>query len=252
VEAVTAARRAEQDRMSEYLSSSSCLMEFLQRELNDPSAAPCGRCSWCVGDHLLSVEIDRELAREAVKFLRGRSLTLEPRKQWPDGKKIPVDERAELGRVLSHYADGGWGTAVKEQREAGAYSDELAWALADLIAKQAFDPEIEWVTCVPSVRAPRLVRDLAERVAARLRLPFVPVVSKTLETNPQREMSNSAQQCANVVRAFVVSEPVPDGPVLLIDDLVDSGWTLTVIASLLRAHGSGTVHPMLLAQSRSD
>ncbi|MCU1464960.1 MAG: ATP-dependent helicase, RecQ-like, partial [Actinomycetia bacterium] len=209
VEAVTAARRAEQDRMSEYLSSSSCLMEFLQRELNDPSAAPCGRCSWCVGDHLLPVEIDRELAREAVKFLRGRSLTLEPRKQWPDGKKIPIEERAEIGRVLSHYADGGWGTQVKEQREAGKYSDDLAWALADLIAKQTFDPEIEWVTCVPSLRSPALVHDLAERVAARLRLPFAPVVTKTRETKPQREMSNSAQQHANVQDAFSIKEPVP-------------------------------------------
>ncbi|MDQ1385565.1 MAG: ATP-dependent helicase RecQ, partial [Actinomycetota bacterium] len=252
VEAVTAARRAEQDRMSEYLSSSSCLMEFLQRELNDPSATPCGRCSWCVGDHLLPVEIDRELAREAVKFLRGRSLMLEPRKQWPDGKKIPVDERAELGRVLSHYADGGWGTQVKEQREAGKYSDQLAWALADLIAKQTFDPEPEWVTSVPSLRAPALVHDLAERVAARLRLPFVPVVTKSRETKPQREMSNSAQQCANVKDAFSIKDPVAEGPVLLIDDLVDSAWTATTIAALLRQNGSGPVHPMLLAQSRSS
>ncbi|MDQ1382253.1 MAG: ATP-dependent helicase RecQ [Actinomycetota bacterium] len=252
VEAVTAARRAEQDRMSEYLSSSSCLMEFLQRELNDPSATPCARCSWCVGDHLLPVEIDRELAREAVKFLQGRSLTLEPRKQWPDGKKIPVDERAELGRVLSHYADGGWGTQVKEQREAGKYSDELAWALADLIAKQTFDPEPEWVTSVPSLRAPALVHDLAERVAARLRLPFVPVVTKSRETKPQREMSNSAQQCANVKDAFSIKDPVAEGPVLLIDDLVDSAWTATTIAALLRQNGSGPVHPMLLAQSRSS
>jgi ATP-dependent DNA helicase RecQ len=248
VEAVTAARRAEQDRMSEYLSSSSCLMEFLQRELNDPSAAPCGRCSWCVGDHLLPVEIDRELAREAVKFLRGRSLTFEPRKQWPDGKKIPAAERAEIGRVLSHYADGGWGTQVKEQREAGKYSDDLAWALADLIAKQTFDPEPEWVTCVPSLRAPTLVHDLAERVAARLRLPFAPVVTKTRETKPQREMSNSAQQHANVQDAFSIKEPVPEGPVLLIDDLVDSAWTATVVAALLRQTGTGPVHPTLLAQ----
>ena len=99
VTAVTAARRAEQERMREYLSVSGCLMEFLQRELNDPSAAPCGRCSWCVGGALLPVVIDRELARQAVGFLRGQTLTLEPRKQWPDGKKIPVDQRAEVGRV---------------------------------------------------------------------------------------------------------------------------------------------------------
>jgi antitoxin (DNA-binding transcriptional repressor) of toxin-antitoxin stability system len=157
-----------------------------------------------------------------------------------------------LGRVLSHYADGGWGTQVKEQWEAGKYSDEVAWALADLIAKEKFDPEVEWVTCVPSLRNPTLVRDLAERVAARLRLPFVEAVAKSKETSPQREMSNSAQQYANVERAFVIKGEVPEGPVLLIDDLVDSGWTVTVVTSLLRSHGSGPVHPMLLAQSKAE
>ncbi len=200
----------------------------------------------------MPIEIDRELAREAVAFLRGRTLTLEPRKQWPDGKKIPLDQRAEIGHVLSHYADGGWGTQIKEQREAGEYSDEVAWALADLIAKQKYDPDIEWVTCVPSLRSPGLVADLARRVADRLKLPFVPVVTKGRETAPQREMSNSAQQCANVGGAFGLSGPMPKGAVLLIDDLVDSGWTVTVVAALLREHGSGEVFPALLAQSRSD
>jgi ATP-dependent DNA helicase RecQ len=252
VEGVTAARRAEQDRMREYLEGSGCRMEFLQLELNDPSAAPCGRCSWCTGDHLVPVEIDRELAREAVAFLRGRTLSLEPRKQWPDGKKIAVEQRAEVGHILSHYADGGWGTQVKEQREAGAYSDEVAWALADLVAKQKFDPDVEWVTCVPSLRSPELVADLARRVADRLRLPFAAVVTKAKEAAPQREMSNSAQQCANVLGAFALIGPMPKGAVLLIDDLVDSGWTMTVIAALVREHGGGAVHPTLLAQSRSD
>ena len=252
VSAVTAARRAEQERMQSYLSASGCLMEFLQRELNDPSAAACGRCSWCVGAPLVPVEIDRELARKAVAFLRGRSLVLEPRKQWADGKKIPLDRRAEVGRVLAHYADGGWGSVVREQREAGAYSDELAWALADLVAKQQFDPEVEWVTCVPSLRSPSLVADLAQRVADRLGLPFLPVLKKARETAPQKEMSNSAQQSANVGGAFSISGEVPAGAVLLIDDIVDSGWTLTVVADFLRDMGTGPVHPAVLAQSRSD
>ncbi len=252
VEAVTAARRAEQERMREYLEGSGCLMEFLQLELNDPSAAPCGRCSWCTGGHLVPVEIDRELAKEAVAFLRGRTLSLEPRKQWPDAKKIPLDERAEVGHVLAHYADGGWGTQVKEQREAGKYSDELAWALADLIAKQSFDPRVEWVTCVPSLRSPELVARLAERVAGRLKLPFAPVVTRAIDGPRQREMNNSAQQYENVQRAFTIPGDVPEGPVLLIDDLVDSGWTMTVVASQLRSHGSGPVHPIVLAQSRSE
>jgi ATP-dependent DNA helicase RecQ len=252
VEAITAARRREQERMREYLEHSGCLMEFLRRELDDPTAAPCGRCARCVGRDLVTVEIDRGLARDAVAFLRGRSLTLEPRKRWPDGKNIPTDRRAEPGRILSHYGDGGWGTLVKEQKTAGGYSDELALALADLISKQSFDPVVEWVTCVPSLRHADLVPDVAARVAARLGLPFVPVVAKARETPPQKEMHNSAQQFANVQGAFSITATVRPGPVLLIDDIVDSSWTATVIAALLRETGSGPVHPMLLAQATSD
>jgi ATP-dependent DNA helicase RecQ len=252
VVAVTAARRREQERMREYLEHPGCLMEFLRRELDDPTAAPCGRCARCVGRNLVTVDIDRELAREAVAFLRGRSLTLDPRKKWPDGKNIPAEHRSEPGRILSHYGDGGWGTLVKEQKIDGAYSDELARALADLIAKQTFDPAIEWVTCVPSLRHPDLVPNLAAHVAGRLGVPFLPTVQKARETRPQKEMNNSAQQYANVHDAFTIAGPVLPGPVLLIDDIVDSSWTVTAIAALLRQTGSGPVHPMLLAQAKSD
>ncbi len=155
VDAVTAARRAEQERMREYLAGSGCLMEFLQRELNDPDGrAVRPVCVVRRSSPRCRSTIDRELAREAVAFLRGRRLSLEPRKQWADGKKIPADRAGRAGRVLSHYADGGWGTLVKEQREAGAYSDELAWALAELDREAA-------------VRARRRVGDLRSVVARR-------------------------------------------------------------------------------------
>ena len=252
VVAVTAARRQEQERMREYLEHSGCLMEFLRRELDDPAAAPCGRCARCIGGNLVAVDIDRELVADAVAFLQGQHRTFEARKQWPDSKAIPVPQRAETGSILSHVGDGGWGTLVQDQRVAGAFSNELARALADLISKQSFDPAVEWVTCVPSVRNPSLVRDLAARVAAMLELPFAPVVTKERETLPQNELNNSAQQYANVQGAFSITEPVPPGPVLLIDDIVDSRWTLTAVAALLRQNGSGPVHPVLLAQAKSD
>ena len=40
---------------------------------------------------------------------------------------------------------------------------------------------------------------------------------------------------------------MPAGPVILVDDIVDSGWTLTVAGMLLRSQGSGPVHPFALA-----
>ena len=65
-------------------------------------------------------------------------------------------------------------------------------------------------------------------------------------------MSNSAQQYANIRDAFAISSPVPDGPVYLVDDFVDSRWTLTVVAALLRREGAGPVFPLALAQMRSE
>jgi ATP-dependent DNA helicase RecQ len=238
--------------MRDYLEHTGCLMEFLRRELDDPAAAPCGRCARCLGRNLVAVDIDRELVADAVAFLQGQHRAFEARKQWPNGKAIPVDQRSESGSILSHVGDGGWGTLVRDQKVAGAFSTELARAFADLISKQSFDPAVEWVTCVPSVRNPSLVRNLAARVAALLELPFVPVVTKERETPPQTEMNNSAQQYANVEHAFSITAPVPPGPVLLIDDIVDSRWTLTAVAALLCENGSGPVHPTVLAQAKSD
>jgi ATP-dependent DNA helicase RecQ len=238
--------------MQVFLHGDACLMEFLRRELDDPAAAPCGRCAICRGEPLVSHEFDRVVARAAVDYLRRQDLALEPRLQWPTGSRIPAEQRAETGRVLCEYGDGGWGTAVKEQKVAGHFDDELVDALAERVRRWSADPPPAWVTCVPSTREPDLVASLAERLASRLRLPFHSVVAKTRETQPQHEMENSAQQYRNITDAFAVTAPVPAGPVLLVDDIVDSRWTLTVVAAELGQTGSGPVFPIVLARAQRD
>ena len=65
-------------------------------------------------------------------------------------------------------------------------------------------------------------------------------------------MANNAQQARNLDGALTITGVVPAGPVLLIDDMVDSRWTLTVAAWLLRTHGSGPVLPLALALTGHD
>ena len=110
-------------------------------------------------------------------------------------------------------------------------------------------PAPTWVTCVPSRRSEHLVPDLARRVAGELGLPFLEVLAPIGSPAPQKTMQNSAQQVRNVVAAFHVVDEVPSGPVLLVDDLVDSRWTLTVVGRLLRLAGSGPVFPVALASA---
>jgi ATP-dependent DNA helicase RecQ len=205
----------------------------------------------------LSVEIDDELVREAVAFLRRTSLPIEPRKQWPTGGmpqygvkgRIDVDHQAQPGMALCVWGDAGWGGLVRQGKyHDGQFPDELVAACAKMIGEWHPQPEPTWVTCVPSLRHPKLVPDFAERLAATLGLPFHKVLVETDDRPEQKTMANSTQQARNLDGSLALSgDPVPAGPVLLVDDMVDSRWTLTVSAWLLRRNGSGEVSPMALS-----
>ncbi len=253
VRRVTQERRDEQRAMDEYAAFEGCLMEFLRRSLDDPDAAPCGRCANCTGFRW-DVAPSPEVAAAAREHLRGQILAIEPRRQWPAGLeepkgRIPAELQASEGRALSGYGDGELGSLVAADRGAEDpwFSDELVAAAARMI-RQKWKPDVVWVTCVPSHRHVDLVPSFAGRLAAALELPFVEAVRKVSENAPQRDSFNSAQQLRNVWSVFEVVGEVPDGPVLLVDDTVDSRWTLTVVATALREAGSGPVVPFALAE----
>jgi ATP-dependent DNA helicase RecQ len=115
-------------------------------------------------------------------------------------------------------------------------------------------PKPTWVTCVPSLRHPDLVPNFAGRLAAALGLPFHVVIAKTDGRPEQKTMANSTQQASNIdgSLALINGQLVSHGPVLLVDDMVDSRWTLTVAAWLLRKGGSGEVWPLVLSQTGHD
>ena len=238
--------------MQEYIGLESGHMEFLIQALDgnpetvrQPSLSP------------LPTEVDQGLLQEAVTFLRRTSLPIEPRKRWPAGGLpaygvsglISAEHRAEAGKALCIWGDAGWGGLVRRGKyQDGRFADDLVRAGADLVAQWAPRPAPEWETCIPSRRHVYLVPGFAERLAAELSLPFHPALSKVEDRAEQKSMANSVQQARNVDGSLAVSlEPLPDGAVLLVDDMVDSRWTLTVAAWLLRSSGSGEVWPLALA-----
>ncbi|GIV18527.1 MAG: ATP-dependent DNA helicase RecQ [Armatimonadota bacterium] len=259
VQRLTTLRRAEQEQMQQYMRSTQCLMLFLQQALDDPHAQPCGKCACCTGKPIISPSVEHEMVVEAVRFLRRSEIPIEPRKMWPAKEglpisggqsKIPENLRAEQGRALCLWGDAGWGILVKQGKYTdGFYSDELVEGMVEMVTRWQPQPAPQWVTCVPSLRHPRLVADFALRFAQRLGLPFVPCVRKVRETRPQKEMQNSFHQVRNLDGAFEVQPwQGMSKPVFLVDDVVDSGWTMTVIAALLRQAGSGAVFPVALAK----
>jgi ATP-dependent DNA helicase RecQ len=250
-------RRVEAQEVQTYIETDGCLMAFLTRALDDPETAPCGKCANCVGEPVVDVSPGRRAIAGAARFIRQSEVALEPRKRWQANAfptygwrgNIPPDLRCETGKALALWRDAGWGDLIESGKEDGRFSDELVEACAEMIeTRWGPEPDPTWVTCVPSLRSADLVPDFSARLARRLGLPFRPAVVKVRETERQRIMMNSYQQASNLDGAFAVREDlIQDGPVLLIDDIADSRWSLAVIGALLRQFGSGPVHPCVLA-----
>jgi ATP-dependent DNA helicase RecQ len=125
-------------------------------------------------------------------------------------------------------------------------------ACARLVREWNPQPAPGWVACVPSIRHPSLVPDFARRLAAALELPFHEVLEKTDDRPEQKTMANSTQQARNVDGSLAVRGRPHNTPVLVVDDMVDSRWTFTVAAWLLRSSGSGDVFPLALADTGQD
>lgn len=238
-----------------FTTTTDCRMLFLARLLDDQETQQCGICDNCT-DATPDEPLSAEEVAAAESFLRKRPLEITPRKQFFDevnGKRtaIPPEQQLEAGRALSIWGDAGWGRLVRDGKQRDrVFDDPLVDAMAEMIRDWAPDPWPTWVTVVPSLRHPELAASMAERVADRLALPFHPVVRKVDERPPQKVQQNSYHQQRNVAGAFsIVGDDVPTGPVLLLDDVFDSGWTLTEVGRLLRRHGSGVVYPGALASS---
>jgi ATP-dependent DNA helicase RecQ len=251
-ERLTSLRRAEQQQMQEYVGLNSGHMQFLIRALDgDPGTVQLPNLT------PLPATADQALVREAVAFLRRTSFPIEPRKIWPSGGlpqmavsgRIPLSNQGQPGRVLCAWRDAGWGNLVRRGKyHDGRFADDLVAACAALVCQWSPQPPPAWVTCIPSRRHPNLVPDFARRLAAALNLPFHGVLERTDDRPEQKTMANSSQQARNIDGSLAVHSPaLPAGPVLLVDDMVDSKWTLTVAAYLLTSQGSGPVHPLALA-----
>lgn len=263
IEHLTQQREVEWQEIQGYINTDSCLMTYLRNALDDTDAADCGRCAACRKHPVISESVDTNLAIAATQFLRHAEMPLEPRRQVPSGtltsygisgnlKNKTRDLVASEGRILSRWRDAGWGYMVANDKSVGRFRDELVEAMADMY-EQRWNPEPkpQWVTCVPSQNNPQLVPDFAQRLASRLGLLFVDAIQKAIDNEPQKNQQNSFHQCKNLDGAFEVSDAIPKTPVLLVDDIVDSRWTFTVLAALLRQHGSGPVYPVALASTTS-
>ncbi|MET9930959.1 MULTISPECIES: RecQ family ATP-dependent DNA helicase [unclassified Streptomyces] len=271
-------RAAEQQAMRDYVSASGCRMEFLRRQLDDEGAAPCGRCDNCAGAWA-DTSVSQETLTGATRELDRPGVEVEPRRMWPTGMpalgielkgRIPAGEQCSTGRALGRLSDIGWGNRLRpllaENAPDGPVPDDVLKAAVAVLADWARSPG-GWapgvpdasarpvgVVAVPSLARPHLVGSLARGIADIGRLPYLGTLAYTGPDGAHAvRRSNSAQRLRALSGAFTVSEELSGalaaapGPVLLVDDFTDSGWTLAVAARLLRRAGAAQVLPLVLA-----
>ncbi|MEZ5247197.1 MAG: RecQ family ATP-dependent DNA helicase [Acidimicrobiales bacterium] len=249
VDQVNGWRRAEQAAMEEYQRIDSCRMQYLRAQLDDPAGEPCGVCDNCRAARFGTAPDPGVVTEAGVRLLHDH-VEIPPRKQWAaevDGVsgRIPADEQAAPGWCLARWGQSGWGPLIRQGRDDGEYADELVDALAAACVSQ-ISPMPAWLTFVPSERRPESVSSLAQRLGERLSVPVVEAVRQIRPTEPQASMHNSTAQLRNLWGAYAVGE-VPEGDCLLLDDLIDSRWTVTVVARELRRAGCERVVPIALA-----
>ncbi|WP_286689427.1 DEAD/DEAH box helicase [Aeromicrobium sp. REDSEA-S38_B2] len=263
-ERIAQAREAEQEAMLEYQAGRTCRMELLQRQLDDPTAAPCGRCDVCAGPWY-PTSTDGEAVARATQSLDRVGVPVDPRAQWPSGVgrlgvdvsgRIPPAERPETGRVVARLTDLGWGGTLRELFATGAPDVAVPESLLGACARALRDwPWAERpvaVVAMPSVARPTLVASVAEGLARLGRLPLLPTLQLAPGAPPATQGGNSAFRLAGVWGRFVVPDDLQQalaglsGPVLLVDDLVDSRWTMAVASRELRLAGADAVLPFAL------
>jgi ATP-dependent DNA helicase RecQ len=259
--ALAEARRREQEAMLAYLDTDACRMWFLRDQLDDDanwpagSALRCGRCDNC-GGLALSTAVSAGAVEEAAARLARPGVVVEPRKMWPTALSAlglalsgRIADPPLEGRAVARLTDLGYGqtlrTLFREETPDGPVPEPLVRAVIEVLTD--WRPQVDAIVHVDSARRPTLVRDLAEGLSRYLRVPITGRFALAdPEVAPGQGAMNSAQRVAAVDRRFAF-EGQARGSVLLVDDLVGTGWTLTLAARAARAAGAAQVLPLALA-----
>ena len=264
---VAAARDHEQQAMRDYLATTGCRMDFLRRQLDDPQAGePCGRCDRCAGP-FWSEGVSEGALRASTAELDRPGVPVEPRLMWPTGLaaagidlagRIPATELCAIGRVIARLSDVGWGSRLRPllgpESPDGPVPDDVFAAVIEVLREWQWERRPVAVVAVASRRRPQLVGSLAARIAKTGRMTHLGTIGRP--DLPARSGPNSAQRVRWLHDAFPVDDTlraaiadIDDAPVLLVDDVIDSGWTAALAGRALRRAGAAAVLPFALGQA---
>ncbi len=256
-DAVKAQKRAELEMLDHFTDTTECYSRFVAKSLNDDSAYACGKCSNCRKKQILE-GIEAPTVTEIAMIqerLNCLYIDITPRRRWPEidpqfDEKMTIAVPNEKGVALCKYGDVGYGEMVRyDKYHAEVFRDELVEKSAEVLRERIGDTPYSTITNIPSARNTK-VADFAQRLAERLGYEYAELLEVSGEGEQQKAMQNSSHQCANAKKKLrLKSGTIIPERVILVDDMVDSKWTLTVAGRLLTMNGSENVFPFCLADS---
>ncbi|MHB8097259.1 MAG: RecQ family ATP-dependent DNA helicase [Erysipelotrichaceae bacterium] len=255
-QAVKQMKYAEKEAMKGYIETEKCLSRYIVNLLDDGTDVNCGKCYNCMAGSILPTVVVPSLDEISVvaEYLDSIYIEIEPRKRWPQtnmglDEKTVITYQNEYGVALARYGDIGYGQMVSHDKyHASGYREELISKSVQVLQSYVKINKITHITIVPSFRNTK-VNQFAKEIAKRLNLQYVELFSKR-ESPEQKKMQNSYFQAKNVIESvFLTKDLVVPKHILLVDDIVDSRWTLTVCGWLLKQAGAVVVVPYCLADS---
>lgn len=271
------ARAAEQDAMEAYESLYGCRMTFLREQLNDLTIdGPCGRCDNCTGRHWPAT-IDEAAAGAVESRMSAPGVPVPARRQWPPGlDRLGLDLKGKRGgitglrdgRALGRLNDIARGPALTRLLDEAAWcpcpGDVANWRddrwlrlIVEVLAGWEWDERPVAVVSlgVPSPNLDAMVRACGQAVAAIGRmahlghLPAAPGAAPVAAQNaPYRVAALQRQWDWAAVDAIAgAAGPLPPGPILLVTDAIDTGWSATVAGARLHEATGRAVLPFALA-----
>lgn len=248
-------RTQEFNQLLNLVRTDECYMKYTVNALDDFSAKPCGRCANCLSRPLISENIDDTFLQKAQLYLNNLQFEIKPKKRWPVSehtRSTAIPHINQSGICLSKYGDVGYGRLVQQGKyKTKRFDDELVGKSVQVLKPLIKENGIEYITCVPSLRN-EIVMDFTKRLADSLKIRYIDTLGKK-PAKQQKEMENSAHQCINALTSFYALENsnIPD-KIILVDDMVDSGWTMAVCGNILGNQGCEKVFPYALADTGNN
>lgn len=243
-------RQGEINELKEFLSLKSCYMQFIANCLDAPDGVnSCGHCENCQ-HHLLFNYTGEQYLKDAEKHLSISKARITPRTQWGNGSKIATELQAKKGWVFCNEYHSGVGSTLQDCKyRTGKLTPQLIDWLTRFLMKELREEQvnIDAIVGVPSKRYPDFVRGFSKELATNLNIPYIDAIEKTAIGKEQKSINNSIHQQRNIEETIKIHpEGIFNKTILLTDDIINSGWSFTVIAAMLLKAGAKAVYPFAI------